>query len=62
MAKLLARKTALPVYVGSSVSLASTTLGGTVEEEMEAFKAVGGVVLEALQHVVEAGAVMPNGV
>jgi hypothetical protein len=62
MARLLAKKTQLPVYVGSSLSLASTTLGGTAEEEMEAFKAVAGVVLESLKDVIDRAAKIPNGV
>src|SRR5690349_14578519 len=36
LAKLLARRTQRPTYVGNSISFASTGLGGTVEEEMEA--------------------------
>ncbi|KAK4241136.1 hypothetical protein C8A03DRAFT_12596 [Achaetomium macrosporum] len=48
LAKLLARKTQLPTYVGNSISLASTGLGGTVEEEMEAFKKVVEVTLSQL--------------
>ncbi|KAK3984791.1 hypothetical protein QBC44DRAFT_387259 [Cladorrhinum sp. PSN332] len=41
LAKLIARKMGMPVYVGCSVSFVSTGLGGSVEEVMEAF---GGVV------------------
>ncbi|KAK3939588.1 hypothetical protein QBC46DRAFT_342429 [Diplogelasinospora grovesii] len=52
MAKLLARKTQLPTYVGNSMSFASTGLGGTVEEEMEAFKQVVQLVVAKLQHVI----------
>lgn len=51
MAKLVAKKTQLPTYVGNSMSFASTGLGGTVEEEMEAFKQVAGLVLSKLQHI-----------
>ncbi|KAK4679377.1 hypothetical protein QC764_203600 [Podospora pseudoanserina] len=42
MARLLVRKmrNERPVYVGNSISFASTGLGGVVEEEMEGFKAV----------------------
>lgn len=42
MARLLVRKMGneRPVYVGNSISFASTGLGGVVEEEMEGFKAV----------------------
>ncbi|KAF7559845.1 hypothetical protein G7046_g4308 [Stylonectria norvegica] len=49
MAKLLARRTQLPVYVSNSMSFADAGMGGTVEEEMEAFKTIVGVVLEKLQ-------------
>ena len=40
LARLLAKKTRMPVYVGNSISLANTGLGGTVEEEMEVFAKV----------------------
>ncbi|KXX73139.1 hypothetical protein MMYC01_206910 [Madurella mycetomatis] len=53
LAKLLARKTQLPTYVGNSISFASTGLGGTVEEEMEAFKKVVEVVVSKLQPAIE---------
>jgi hypothetical protein len=49
MAKLLARKAQLPVYVTNSMSFANAGMGGTVEEEMEAFKTVVQVVSEKLQ-------------
>ncbi|KAK7698986.1 hypothetical protein SLS64_012041 [Diaporthe eres] len=51
MARLFAKKTQLPVYVASSMSFASTGLGGTVEEEMEAFRRVVEVVSGKLQDV-----------
>jgi len=51
MAKLLARKSGKPCYVGSSVDLSSTAGGGSVEEEMSAFKAVVEVVLAELRKV-----------
>ena len=60
LAKVLARKTALPVYVANSISLMSTGLGGTVEEEMEAFKQVVAVVTQHLRDVGIAHA--PNGI
>ena len=44
LAKLLARKTGKPVYVGNSISFANAGMGGTVEEEMEGFKKVVEVV------------------
>jgi len=53
LAKLVAKKTRLPAYVGNSISFASAGLGGTVEEEMEAFKQVAELVLSNLQHVIE---------
>ncbi|KAK1783625.1 hypothetical protein QBC45DRAFT_316491 [Copromyces sp. CBS 386.78] len=49
LAKLITRRTQLPTYVGNSVSFASTGLGGTVEEEMEAFKQVAELVLSRLK-------------
>lgn len=49
LAKLLARRTQLPVYVSNSMSFADAGMGGTVEEEMEAFKTIVQIVLEKLQ-------------
>lgn len=49
MARLLARKTKRPVYVGNSMSFASTGMGGTVDEEMEGFKKVVEVVMKELE-------------
>lgn len=49
LARLFARKTGLPTYVGSSLSLSGAGLGGTVEEEMEAFRKVVEVITEKLQ-------------
>ncbi|KAI1391359.1 uncharacterized protein F4822DRAFT_183178 [Hypoxylon trugodes] len=62
LAKILAKKTQMPVYVGNSISFANTGLGGTVEEEMEAFKKVVEVTLSKLQDVIKSppGA-LPNG-
>ncbi|KAI0472117.1 hypothetical protein GGR56DRAFT_656987 [Xylariaceae sp. FL0804] len=62
LAKILARKTQMPVYAGNSISLASAGLGGTVEEEMEAFKKVVEVALEKLKGVIKSPATLPNGV
>ena len=45
MAKLLARKSGKPTYVGNSLSFVSAGMGGTVEEEMEGFKKVVEVVM-----------------
>ena len=44
IAKLLARRTQRPCYVGSSINLSGAAGGGTVDEEMEAFRAVVDVV------------------
>jgi len=49
LAKLLARKTGKPVYVGNSISFASSGMGGTVEEEMEGFKKVVEVVMDEIR-------------
>ncbi|KAL2131331.1 hypothetical protein VTI74DRAFT_5255 [Chaetomium olivicolor] len=62
LAKLLARKTQLPTYVGNSISFASTGLGGTVEEEMDAFKKVVEVTLASLKPVIEAAQAPSDGV
>jgi hypothetical protein len=62
LAKLLARKTQLPVYVGNSISFASTALGGSVEEELDAFKKVVDVVLSKLQSVLASVQGLSNGV
>ncbi|GAB1314865.1 hypothetical protein MFIFM68171_05075 [Madurella fahalii] len=62
LAKLLARKTQLPTYVGNSISFASTGLGGTVEEEMETFKKVVEVVLSKLQPVIESAETPSDGI
>ncbi|GAB7360017.1 hypothetical protein MBLNU230_g7542t1 [Neophaeotheca triangularis] len=45
MAKLLARKTKKPCYVSSSINLSGSVQGGTVEEEMEAFRTIVQVVM-----------------
>lgn len=45
MAKLLARRAELPVYVTNSISFVNAGMGGTVEEEMEAFKGIAQTVL-----------------
>lgn len=49
MAKLVARRANLPVYVTNSISLESAGMGGTVEEEMEAFKNLVQVILAQLR-------------
>ncbi|KAF1947522.1 hypothetical protein EJ02DRAFT_417698 [Clathrospora elynae] len=48
LSKVLARKTSKPVYVGNSSSFASAGMGGTVEEEMEAFRRTVEVVMGLL--------------
>ncbi|KAI1818105.1 hypothetical protein GGS20DRAFT_529771 [Poronia punctata] len=53
IAKILAKKTNMPVYVGNSISLANTGLGGTVEEELEAFKQVVAIALDKLQPFIQ---------
>lgn len=62
LARLLAKKLQLPVYVGNSVSFASAGLGGTVEEEMVAFKNVVEAVMPRLQGAIESLETAPNGV
>ncbi|KAI1429579.1 hypothetical protein F5Y12DRAFT_710065 [Xylaria sp. FL1777] len=62
LARILAKKTNMPVYVGNSISFANTGLGGTMEEEMEAFKQVAAVALDKLQPVIQAANAVPNGV
>lgn len=49
LARLLARRTGKPVYVGNSISFASAGLGGTVDEEMEGFKKVVEVVMNEVR-------------
>ncbi|KAJ2968809.1 hypothetical protein NUW58_g10137 [Xylaria curta] len=61
LAKILAKKTKMPVYVGNSISLASTGLGGTMEEEIEAFKQVVAVALDKLQPIIQVANAQING-
>ncbi|KAI4720542.1 hypothetical protein E4T48_03255 [Aureobasidium sp. EXF-10727] len=49
LAKTLARRTNLPVQVGSSVNFSSAGNGGSVEEEMEAFRQLVAVVLQEVE-------------
>jgi hypothetical protein len=49
LARLLARRTGKPIYVGNSISFASAGLGGTVDEEMEGFKKVVEVVMDEVR-------------
>ncbi|KAK3359878.1 hypothetical protein B0T25DRAFT_564844 [Lasiosphaeria hispida] len=62
LAKFVTKKTQRPTYVANSMSFASAGLGGTVEEEMEAFKQVTGLVLSQLQHVVGSAQPLSDGV
>ncbi|KAI0805898.1 hypothetical protein GGR55DRAFT_653953 [Xylaria sp. FL0064] len=62
LAKILAKNTNMPVYVGNSISFANTGLGGTMEEEMEAFKQVAAVALYKLKSVTQAANAVTNGV
>ncbi|KAI1849410.1 hypothetical protein JX265_008564 [Neoarthrinium moseri] len=61
LARILVKKTQMHVYLSNSISLASTGLGGTFEEEMEAFKKVAEVALEKLQHLSQPPANVSNG-
>jgi hypothetical protein len=49
VAKLLARKLEMPVHVSNSMSFANTIMGGSVEEEMAAFREVMAVVLDKVR-------------
>jgi len=60
LAKLLARKTELPVYVTNSVSFKNAGMGGTVEEEMEAFRDVAEQVTARIKQA-GVGAMAVNG-
>ncbi|KAI1370909.1 hypothetical protein F4677DRAFT_437256 [Hypoxylon crocopeplum] len=61
LAKILVKKTQMPVYVGNSISFANTGLGGTVDEEMEALKKVVEVTVDKLQGVIKSPDALPNG-
>ncbi|KAI9735385.1 MAG: hypothetical protein M1818_006580 [Claussenomyces sp. TS43310] len=49
IAKALAKKTGKPVYIGNSMSFANAGMGGTVEEEIAAFKQVVEVVMASVR-------------
>ncbi|KAK8157611.1 hypothetical protein IWX90DRAFT_20627 [Phyllosticta citrichinensis] len=51
LARILARKSGRPTYVGNSTSFASAGLGGSVEEEMEGLARVVEVVVGELERV-----------
>jgi hypothetical protein len=63
LARILVKKTQMHVYVTNSLSLANAGLGGTFEEEMEAFKKVAAVASEKLQPLIKqaSGTNVPNG-
>ncbi|QPG94089.1 hypothetical protein C2857_004587 [Epichloe festucae Fl1] len=60
LAKLLVRRVQLPVYVTNSASFANAGMGGTVEEEMGAFKNIAEVILNKLKEA-GVGALAVNG-
>lgn len=63
MAKLLARKANMPIYVGNSCSFVNCPEGGTVEEEMDIFQRIATIVGERLKNVLRpVGAATVNGV
>ncbi|GME28620.1 hypothetical protein GTA08_BOTSDO08191 [Neofusicoccum parvum] len=49
LAKILARRTGRPTYVGNSTSFASAGAGGNVEEEMEGLARVVEVVIDEVK-------------
>ncbi|KAL0259698.1 hypothetical protein SLS55_005437 [Diplodia seriata] len=51
LAKILARRTGRPTYVGNSTSFSSAGGGGNVEEEMEGLARVVEVVVEEVKKV-----------
>lgn len=57
---MIARRTELPVYVTNSISFRNAGMGGTVEEEMEAFKNVVEIVLAKIKDA-GIGATAANG-
>lgn len=57
LAKLLARKTGKPCYVGWSGGFTEMARGGDVEEEMGALRNIGEVVVGLLNGSVEIGEV-----
>lgn len=56
IAKVLAKRTRVPTYVGNSMSFAGAGRGGDVEEEMEGFKKVVEVVMAEVEKVGYGGA------
>ncbi|KAK7716834.1 hypothetical protein SLS57_006516 [Botryosphaeria dothidea] len=54
LAKILARRTGRPTYVGNSTSFASAGAGGNVEEEMEGLARVVEVVVDEVKKVDQA--------
>lgn len=49
LAKILVRRSGKVCYVGNSINLAGTAGGGTVDEEMEAVRAIVEVVTAKIQ-------------
>jgi len=49
LARVVARSTGKPTYVGNSASFASAGRGGDVEEEMRGFRKIVDVISELLQ-------------
>lgn len=47
MAKVLTRRLKKPCYVGSSINLSTAAGGGSVDEEMDAFRCVVDTVVSA---------------
>lgn len=54
LAKLLVRRTKKLCYVGGSVDLSTAAGGGSIEEEMEAFRAIVAVVTQQVADAEEA--------
>jgi len=51
VARLLAHKARIPVYVSNSMSFANTMMGGSVEEEMAAFREVMVAVMDNIAKI-----------
>jgi hypothetical protein len=62
LAKLVARRAQMPVYVTNSMSFENAGMGGTVEEEMEAFRSIAEVTLARLQKAGLGASAALNGV
>lgn len=62
IARILARKAEIPVYVTNSVSFKNAGMGGTVEEEMEGLKSIVDAILPKIQEAVLNGALAATSV